>query len=82
MKLFYLIVAIAFSLVLIIFGFGNVGSSCSPMNFFFSDLSALPVPLIIFFIGILGMIPGAFYVLFFFEYVKEKSEEEDEGTEL
>jgi len=79
MKLFYLVIAIIFSVILLIFGFGNVGSRCVPFNFFFTDISSIPVPITIFFIGIIGMLAGAFYVFFFYEHIKEKNEEEEDA---
>ena len=79
MKAFYLTASIVFTVLLLIIGFGNIGSTCSDVMFFFYTVDASPT-LMIFGVAVLGIITGALYHAFMVRVLE--SPEEDEDTNL
>lgn len=77
MKAFYLTMSIILTVVILLLAFGNIGAQCSQLKFFFSDIRWNPTVLFLF-IGVLGIITGAFYHAFLTKLFATPEDEEDE----
>jgi uncharacterized integral membrane protein len=79
MKTLYLVVSVILTVMILILGFENVGSSCTKLSFFFMPINTNPT-LVIIGIAVLGMITGASYLAFLQKlFAKEDEEEEETG---
>lgn len=83
MKLFFLIGSILFTVLILIVGFQNFGSTFQGFTVFFSEIDANGT-LIVFGIALLGIFAGGFYFGFLNSILKASSEDEEEpgGTSL
>lgn len=77
MKYVYLALAIIFTVVLLVLGFGNINAQFSNVYIFFYRSNMNPT-LTILGVAILGMITGAFYQAFIAKLMESGDEEEVE----
>jgi len=66
------------TVLILIIGFGNIGSSCTKLMFFFFPISSNPTIMILA-IAVLGIITGAFYHAFIQKLLNSSSEDEEES---
>lgn len=76
MKSFFVIGSIFFSVVILIIGFQNFGSSFDGFTIFFTELQ-INGTLTIFGIAMLGIMTGAFYYGLITELIKQRQEDEE-----
>lgn len=80
MKIFTLVGALVFTVIILILSFENIQASCNYLRFFFAEISNnTPPTFVIFGVALLGMIAGGFYMAFIQSILKGGEEEEDEG---
>lgn len=79
MKMFYLVGAIFFTVLILILAFENIGGACNYLQFFFASIDPQTSPTFLMFgTAFLGAITGALYFGFLTELLKNSDEEEVE----
>ncbi len=83
MKIFYLIGALFFTVIILIVSFENISAICTQVQFFFYTFGATVSPtFLIFGLSLIGMVAGAFYfgfVMSLFKSSDQSGEEDDEN---
>lgn len=83
MKIFYLIGALFFTVMILIISFENIQAFCSNVQILFYGVNAQVPPTILFFgISLLGMMAGAFYFGFIQGLFSGGSSSEEENDEF
>lgn len=77
MKAFFLIGSIIFTVIILIVGFQNLGTSFSGFTVFFTSLDSNGT-LVIFGVALLGIFAGGFYFGFLNTLLKSSQEDEEE----
>ncbi len=78
MKTFYLVMSVLLTVLILILGFENIGSSCSNLMFFFFPIDSNPT-IVILGIAVMGILTGAFYHAFI-QKLLNSTEEDEENT--
>ena len=76
MKVFYIVMAIIMTVLILVLAFENITASCSGMYFFFSSLDQSPT-ILTFGLAVLGVITGVFYHALFVQIFYPSDKDED-----
>lgn len=76
MKTFYLVMSAILTVLILVLGFENIGSSCTQLMFFFVPIDSNPT-VVILGIAILGIFTGACYHAFIQKLLTASENEED-----
>lgn len=81
MKVFYLVGAVVFTVIILIISFENVQAECMYLNVFFWEVSRTSPVFLILGNAFMGLVAGLFYFGFIQEMIKGVNNTEEEDDE-
>lgn len=76
MKVFYIVMSIIMTVLILVLAFENITATCSGLYFFFASLTQSPT-ILTFGLAVLGVITGAFYHALFMKLFYPEDKDED-----